>query len=679
MTVMKRRARDRARMAVLEEIEDEPPARVEAPAAAAPAGASDSDSDDEPPPLESAAAQLEALNLRRRVAERVNAARADSSAPSGSASTGAARASSAPSGSGPSAKPPASATRKSPPAAGMKKGFFDAPRPKRATAKPDEPEMVFLKGKKSAVAGGAAIPDFMRVEVEGSESAAKMKKELLETLKPDKQTVDEVMGNQALMSGFDDPEVMAAVEDVARAIPKTWPNTPATRKSCAFTSRWRGWSGRGWRRRETTPRAACRYYYFRRLRAMHLMTTATPRFPSRRTRRRRERRLPLALALCRPSCIPSCATRVRRTSKRTPPRCASRSLMEPPLRQLRRSPPSPASPRRRSCRPRRRSRARRAAGCIVAALRKRACACVSQKTFCARDRKHNAPPLSAAQATPFRTASDVIGPGRVTANVCSNASEVNTSHATITPASFAATARIVHRRSALSRGNPPRRESTSVATSATGTRRPGSIETSSSVFRNDSPSNSNTITSPVVVPTSTCALPSREHELQHAASAHLRDAGAVAGNDAVRVDARVSVFGEGVVVQALVPVLVEEVHALDRADHEERRRAKGHRLDLGRGAVPAFRQYGQLLRARAREQRLQRHHQSLRVVHVRKRGRARGEVVRQQAGGTPRQSRAYTARRRTWETTRLSTSCAWPRARAVGGTGEEIAYALKKT
>ena len=45
-------------MAVLEEIEDEPPARVEAPAAAAPAGASDSDSDDEPPPLESAAAQL---------------------------------------------------------------------------------------------------------------------------------------------------------------------------------------------------------------------------------------------------------------------------------------------------------------------------------------------------------------------------------------------------------------------------------------------------------------------------------------------------------------------------------------------------------------------------------------------------------------------------------------------
>ena len=81
-------------MAVLEEIEDEPPAREEAPAAAAPAGASDSDSDDEPPPLESAAAQLEALNLRRRVAERVNAARADSGAPSESASTGAARASS---------------------------------------------------------------------------------------------------------------------------------------------------------------------------------------------------------------------------------------------------------------------------------------------------------------------------------------------------------------------------------------------------------------------------------------------------------------------------------------------------------------------------------------------------------------------------------------------------------
>ena len=203
-------------MAVLEEIDYEPPARMEAAAAAAPAGASDSDSDDEPPPLESATAQLEALSLRRRVAERVNAARAESSAPSGFASTGAARTSSASSGMRTIGRPPAGATRKPSPAAGMKKGFFDAHRPKRAAAKPDEPEMVFLKGKKSSVAGGAAIPDFMRVEVEGSETAAKMKRELLETLKPDKQTVDEVMGDQALMTGFDDPEVMAAVEDVAR-------------------------------------------------------------------------------------------------------------------------------------------------------------------------------------------------------------------------------------------------------------------------------------------------------------------------------------------------------------------------------------------------------------------------------------------------------------------------------
>jgi hypothetical protein len=73
----------------------------------------------------------------------------------------------------------------------------------------------------------------------------------------------------------------------------------------------------------------------------------------------------------------------------------------------------------------------------------------------------------------------------------------------------------------------------------------------------------------VVVPTSTCALPSREHELHTPRPHILRDAAAVAGNDAIRVDARVSVFAKGVVVQALVPVLVEEVHALDRADHEE--------------------------------------------------------------------------------------------------------------
>ena len=80
---------------------------------------------------------------------------------------------------------------------------------------------LYVKGKKGAPSGGVDIPDFMRVEAEGDAeearaAAEKMKKELLEKLKPDKQTVDEVMGNTAMMTGFDDPEVMAAVDDVAK-------------------------------------------------------------------------------------------------------------------------------------------------------------------------------------------------------------------------------------------------------------------------------------------------------------------------------------------------------------------------------------------------------------------------------------------------------------------------------
>ena len=201
-------------MAVLEEIKNEPPVRAEPRVAAAPAAAHDSDSDDEPPPLESAAAQLDALHLRRQVAERVEAARTDSGSTTGTC-TGNAASTSA---SGSSASPGSPAAPKPNfPAGGMKKGFFDAPRPKKVASKTKgKEEIVFLKGKKTNVAGGADIPDFMRVEVEGSEAAAKMKKELLESLKPDKETVDTVLGNKNLMAGFDDPEVMAAVEDVAR-------------------------------------------------------------------------------------------------------------------------------------------------------------------------------------------------------------------------------------------------------------------------------------------------------------------------------------------------------------------------------------------------------------------------------------------------------------------------------
>jgi len=236
-------ASSRRGMAVLEEMEEEAPASAPTPAPApAPvpnptlaSSREDSDSDDEPPPLESAA-QLGALNARRKVADRVAAARSGGSGgpgSRGSASAPEAAAAAATTSSGRSATSAsdgggeggegrgfkkgffdAPVAKKS---AGVKKGFFDAPRarpkPKGTTA--DE-NMVFLKGKKTTTAGGREIPDFMRVEVEGSEAAEKMKKELLDKLKPDKHTVDEVMKNQGLMSGFDDPEVMQAVEEISK-------------------------------------------------------------------------------------------------------------------------------------------------------------------------------------------------------------------------------------------------------------------------------------------------------------------------------------------------------------------------------------------------------------------------------------------------------------------------------
>lgn len=198
-------------MAVLEEIEDEPAPAPAPSVAPAPAEPEEEDSDDEPPPLDSAE-QREALMARKLVSDRVAAARtADGAgpAPESRASGGA-----APGGvkKGFFDAPPA---RSRPAGGGMKKGFFDAPRPK-PKPKSSEPEMVFLKGKKTTTASGAQIPDFMRVEVEGSEAAEKMKKELMNKLKPDKQTVDEVLNNADLMSGFDDPEVMRAVDDVAK-------------------------------------------------------------------------------------------------------------------------------------------------------------------------------------------------------------------------------------------------------------------------------------------------------------------------------------------------------------------------------------------------------------------------------------------------------------------------------
>ena len=125
----------------------------------------------------------------------------------------------------------------------MKKGFFDAPRPK-PKPKSSEPEMVFLKGKKTTTASGAQIPDFMRVEVEGSEAAEKMKKELMNKLKPDKQTVDEVLNNAADVR-FRRPRGDARRWTMSRRTRETCESTRTIQKCYSSTPGWRAWSGTG--------------------------------------------------------------------------------------------------------------------------------------------------------------------------------------------------------------------------------------------------------------------------------------------------------------------------------------------------------------------------------------------------------------------------------------------------
>lgn len=67
---------------------------------------------------------------------------------------------------------------------------------------------------------------------------------VVEALQPDKDTVDSVLGNPALLAGFDDPEVMRAVTDIAadpRRLDK-YRGQPKVR-GCSFKGRKRSAGG----------------------------------------------------------------------------------------------------------------------------------------------------------------------------------------------------------------------------------------------------------------------------------------------------------------------------------------------------------------------------------------------------------------------------------------------------
>ena len=82
--------------------------------------------------------------------------------------------------------------------------------------------LISMEGRQADDLSRNQALDFVRLKRESDTQTRKrklpekMKKELMDKLKPDKQTVDEVLNNADLMSGFDDPEVMRAVDDIAK-------------------------------------------------------------------------------------------------------------------------------------------------------------------------------------------------------------------------------------------------------------------------------------------------------------------------------------------------------------------------------------------------------------------------------------------------------------------------------
>ncbi|KXZ56702.1 hypothetical protein GPECTOR_1g632 [Gonium pectorale] len=118
--------------------------------------------------------------------------------------------------------PPQTAESARKAAPSLKKGFFDAP-PKRKLKPPGEQkptasareEIPMIRAKQPHT-GGPAIPDFLRVEPDEQERRyMAMKNELIEKLKPTPDMVSQIGQDPSLLACFDDPEVMAAVNDIA--------------------------------------------------------------------------------------------------------------------------------------------------------------------------------------------------------------------------------------------------------------------------------------------------------------------------------------------------------------------------------------------------------------------------------------------------------------------------------
>ena len=130
---------------------------------------------------------------------------------------------------------------KKPPASkGIRRGFFDAPRKKGGKASSTtagasagkkksnssssssssgssskDEDVVELKGKSGQK--GNKVPDWMKIDPSSDQAKLmQMKDKIVDAMKPTPDMMQNVMKDADLMSGFDDPEVMQAVGDIAK-------------------------------------------------------------------------------------------------------------------------------------------------------------------------------------------------------------------------------------------------------------------------------------------------------------------------------------------------------------------------------------------------------------------------------------------------------------------------------
>ncbi|CAD7698063.1 unnamed protein product, partial [Ostreobium quekettii] len=103
----------------------------------------------------------------------------------------------------------------------LKRGFLSASRRRKRAggrdAQPGAEEAIpVLRGSPNRNTNAGSIPDFMHIpaakEMERLEAA---KKDLLQKLRPTEESVRRIQEDPVLAAGFDDPEVMAAVHDIA--------------------------------------------------------------------------------------------------------------------------------------------------------------------------------------------------------------------------------------------------------------------------------------------------------------------------------------------------------------------------------------------------------------------------------------------------------------------------------